>query len=87
MHVLFVDLSPYDLYLETSVGWCVTRPVCWLEGERDWLIGDDDQLRDLVGSSDHFRPSCSVNHVIYFVTWSVKPRDQLRDCSEGHAIG
>ena len=57
--------SPYDLYLETIVGRCVTWPVCWSEGQRDWLIGDDDQLRDLVGESrDQLRGNALTGHVL-----------------------
>ena len=39
-----------------------------------------------LGSSDPFRLSCSVNHVINFVTWSVKTRDQLRDWLTGDDV-
>ena len=58
----------------------------WLEMTISFVTWSVNHVTSL-GSSDHFRPSCSVNHVINFVTWSVKPRDQLRDWSEGHAIG
>ena len=37
----------------------------WSEGQHDWLIGDDDQLRDLVGEPrDQLRGNAPTGRVL-----------------------